>query len=82
MRRRRRRAKHVLVNGGADVARQFLNAGLVDELRLHLVPVILGVGVRLFDGVHPDLRLVAREAHSHPGVTHSIYDLGRAAASE
>src|SRR5207253_3185140 len=33
-------AQDVLVNGGADIARQFLNAGLLDEVRLHLVPVI------------------------------------------
>ena len=41
----------MLVNGGANVARQFLNAGLLDEVRLHLVPVVLGGGTRLFDGV-------------------------------
>jgi dihydrofolate reductase len=34
--------------GGADVARQALVADLVDEVRLHLVPVLLGGGVRLF----------------------------------
>ncbi|MFG3582335.1 dihydrofolate reductase family protein [Micromonospora chersina] len=38
---------------GADVARQCLRAGLLDELVVHLVPVLLGGGVRLFDS--PDL---------------------------
>ena len=37
-------SKRVLVNGGADINRQFLHAGLVDEVRLHLVPVALGGG--------------------------------------
>src|SRR6185437_779461 len=56
----------VLVNGGADVARQFLNAGLLDEVRPHLVPVILGAGTRLFDGVRPSIRFVPRDAQSGP----------------
>jgi dihydrofolate reductase len=37
------------VMGGADVIQQCLNAGLVDELWLHVVPVLLGSGIRLFD---------------------------------
>lgn len=40
----------VCVMGGADVIRQYLNAGLVDELSLHVAPVLLGAGTRLFDG--------------------------------
>ena len=36
--------------GGADVLRQFLAAGLVDELTLTISPVVLGAGKRLFDG--------------------------------
>jgi len=39
----------VSVGGGADTARQYLRAGLVDELRVHVAPVILGAGERLFD---------------------------------
>ena len=35
-------SQDVLVNGGEDIARQFVNAGLLDEVRLHLVPVVLG----------------------------------------
>jgi dihydrofolate reductase len=74
-------SQDVLVNGGADMARQFLNAGLLDEVRLHLVPVILGAGTRLFDGVRPSIRFVPRDAQSGPGVTHLIYDLEHAAAT-
>ncbi|MBB4699830.1 dihydrofolate reductase family protein [Sphaerisporangium siamense] len=43
----------VYVMGGADIARQFLAAGLLDEIRVHLVPVLLGAGIPLFGGVGP-----------------------------
>ena len=47
--------KYVTIGGGADVARQVLSAGLVDELQLHLVPILLGEGIPLFDGpVEPE----------------------------
>src|ERR1700743_1033936 len=39
----------VALAGGADVAQQYLTAGLIDELRLSVVPVLLGAGSRLFD---------------------------------
>jgi len=42
--------KNVIVMGGADMLRQFLAAGLVDELTLTIAPVLLGAGKRLFDG--------------------------------
>jgi dihydrofolate reductase len=45
--------KAVQVVGGADLNRQLLAAGLVDELRIDVVPVLLGGGRRLFDGVPP-----------------------------
>jgi dihydrofolate reductase len=70
-------SQDVQINGGADVAQQFLNAGLLDEIRLHLVPIILGAGTRLFDGVRIDVRLVPREAQNQPAVTHLVYDIGR-----
>jgi dihydrofolate reductase len=43
----------VSVVGGVDVDRQLLAAGLVDELRVDVVPVLLGTGLRLFDGAPP-----------------------------
>lgn len=70
-------SQDVQINGGADVAQQFLNAGLLDEIRLHLVPTLLGAGTRLFDGVRTDVRLVPREAQNQPAVTHLVYDVGR-----
>jgi dihydrofolate reductase len=47
--------KDVSLGGGADAARQYLVAGLVDEMDISLVPTLLGDGERLFDGVGDDL---------------------------
>jgi dihydrofolate reductase len=41
--------KKVVVGGGANTAQQFLSAGFIEELQIHLVPVLLGDGIRLFD---------------------------------
>ena len=43
--------RNVIVMGGADVLRQCLDAGVVDELMLTIAPVLLGAGKRLFDGI-------------------------------
>lgn len=43
----------VTVVGGVDLNRQLLAAGLVDELRVDVMPVLLGAGLRLFDGTPP-----------------------------
>jgi dihydrofolate reductase len=45
------RDKDIRVQGGANVIQQYLNAGLVDEFIVHTAPVVLGSGIRLFDGV-------------------------------
>ena len=66
-------AQDVLVLGGGDIGRQFLNAGLLDEVHLHLVPIVMGAGTRLFDAVDPGLGLVPREVRHTPAVTHLIY---------
>ncbi|GGQ16498.1 dihydrofolate reductase family protein [Streptomyces roseolilacinus] len=67
------RGGDVRVSGGAHTARQYLNAGLVDELELHVVPLLLGGGVRLFDGVDPALRLAKDRVVDAPDVTHVRY---------
>ncbi|MET0725003.1 MAG: dihydrofolate reductase family protein [Leifsonia sp.] len=50
--------RNVAVMGGADIATQAIGSGLVDELRLHLVPVVLGSGARLFAPDGPRIELV------------------------
>ncbi|URM91613.1 dihydrofolate reductase family protein [Streptomyces sp. MRC013] len=69
--------RDVRISGGAHTVRQYLNAGLVDELELHLVPVLLGSGVRLLDGVDPALRLAKARAVDAPDVTHLRYRIVR-----
>ena len=68
--------KDVCVAGGAETARQFLEAGLLDEIRLHVAPVILGGGLRLFDGVAP-VRLEPAQTLASPGATHLRYRVVR-----
>ena len=63
----------VTIGGGADVINQYLAAGLVDELELHIVPLVLGGGARLFDGVGPDVALEQVRAVEAPGVAHLKY---------
>jgi dihydrofolate reductase len=53
--RRAAEGRDVSLGGGAEAARQYLAAGLVDEMELTLVPTLLGSGERLFDGVGDDL---------------------------
>jgi dihydrofolate reductase len=65
--------RDVFIGGGANVINQYLAAGLVDELELHVVPILLGGGARLFAGVGPDLKLEELRALEAPGVTHLKY---------
>lgn len=62
----------VLVLGGAHTVNQYLAAGLVDELRLHIAPLTLGAGTRLFEGVPP---LDLEQVRSRPATlaTHLTY---------
>jgi dihydrofolate reductase len=70
--------KDVSLGGGADVARQCLAAGLVDEVQLSVVPVLLGEGERLLDGLgDAGLRLEQLAAVDAPGVTHITYRVSR-----
>ena len=62
------------LSGGAQAAQQYLRAGLIDEMQLHLVPVLLGGGVRLFEGLGDDLpELECVRVVKAPGVTHLKY---------
>lgn len=69
--------RDVLISGGTTVARQCLEAGLVDELGLDVVPVLLGGGVRLFDGVRPSIELEQTAVVEGVGVVHLTYRVRR-----
>lgn len=62
----------VLIMGGASTLNQYLAAGLVEELRLHIAPFTMGGGTRLFDGV-PPLRLEQIASRGTSLVTHVTY---------
>lgn len=64
--------RNVAVAGGASTVNQFLAAGLIDELRVHVTPVILGAGERLFDDV-PRQRFEQVSARGTSLVTHLVY---------
>jgi dihydrofolate reductase len=69
--RRAANGKDVSLAGGANAARQYLVAGLVDEMEISLVPTLLGSGERLFDGVGDDLHgLELVRTVAAPKVTH------------
>jgi dihydrofolate reductase len=66
--------KDVQISGGADVAQQYLKAGLLEEIQLHVAPVMLGSGTRLFEGIGPeDVKLQTEEVVESPAVTHIRY---------
>jgi dihydrofolate reductase len=72
--------KDVAVGGGGSIAQQYLKAGLLDEVQLHVVPVLLGDGVRLFEnhlaGAQGELECT-RVIESPTGVTHLRYRVGK-----
>jgi dihydrofolate reductase len=68
--------KNVEIAGGASTINAYLQAGAIDELHMHISPIVLGAGERLFDGVSADLRLEPVQAISSPRVTHIKYRVG------
>jgi dihydrofolate reductase len=66
----------VAVAGGASTANQFLADGSIDQLHLHVVPIVLGSGERLFDGL-PPMELTPVDVVASPHVTHIKYRIGR-----
>jgi len=68
--RRASGGKDVALAGGAQAAQQYLHAGLVDEMQLHVAPTLLGGGERLFDRVDDLHGLVLVETVAAPNVVH------------
>jgi dihydrofolate reductase len=68
--------KNVGIWGGAKIIRQYLKAGLLDEMQIHLVPVLLGGGVRLFEDMGTQ-RIELRKTWSieTPSATHLWFDV-------
>ena len=89
--------KNVAVAGGGTLVRQILAAGLLDELELHIVPVLLGDGMRLFGAgsgagagagasleldTHEGIELTPVRVVETPEVTHIRYAVGDRAKLE
>jgi dihydrofolate reductase len=71
--------RDVGVWGGADLAMQYLDAGLLDEMELHLAPIALGGGKRLFDRKRPSpIELTCTRTISTPAATHLRFRFTRA----
>jgi dihydrofolate reductase len=68
--------QRVSIAGGASTVQQYLAAGLLDELYLHIVPIVLGAGERLLENVG-DPALEPVEVVASPAVTHVRYRIGR-----
>ena len=64
--------RDVLIAGGAEAVQQYLAAGLIEELQLHIAPILLGDGERLLENVG-DLRLEQTRVIEAPGVVHLTY---------
>jgi dihydrofolate reductase len=63
---------NIAIAGGASTVNQYLAAGLLDELRLHITPFTMGTGTRIFDGV-PPLHLEQVSSRAATRVTHVTY---------
>jgi dihydrofolate reductase len=63
--------RDISIGGGASTVQQYLGAGLVDEMQIHIVPILLGAGIRLFEGIDPGLvKLETTRVIESPAVTH------------
>ena len=65
--------RDVAIGGGAETIGQYLAAGEVDEFQLHVVPLLLGGGVRLFEGLQPATGFEIDRVVASPAVTHVRY---------
>lgn len=68
--------RNVAISGGPGTINQFLVAGLIDELRVHITPTIIGGGERLFEGV-PPMAFEQVSARGATAVTHIVYQAVR-----
>jgi dihydrofolate reductase len=69
--------KDVLVAGGAEAIQGCLATGRVEEIQIHVTPVLLGGGARLFEGFGPDLELEQMRAIESSAVTHLKYRVSK-----
>lgn len=71
--------RYATVGGGADIAQQLLEAGLVDEIQLHIAPIVLGTGLPLFTGLTNRLDLRQTRAIAGERALHVWYEVTKSA---
>jgi dihydrofolate reductase len=69
--------KNVSIGGGANTVQQFVRAGLVDEIQVHIAPLLLGDGVRLFEQLGEPIELERDRVIDSPAVTHLRFRVPR-----
>jgi dihydrofolate reductase len=68
--------RNVGIWGGANIIKQYLRAGLLDEMQIHLIPVLLGGGIRLFEDLDPEgIELRKASSIETPSATHLRYEV-------
>ncbi|MGI8877908.1 MAG: dihydrofolate reductase family protein, partial [Candidatus Limnocylindria bacterium] len=68
--------KNVGVWGGANIMREYLRAGLLDEMQIHLIPVLLGNGIRLFEDLDSEgIELRRTSSIETPSATHFRFEV-------
>jgi dihydrofolate reductase len=67
--------RDVGIGGGAQTIQQFLRAGLLDEMQVHVAPLLLGQGIRLFDDIEGPLEVADLQASGSPAVAHLRFSL-------
>jgi len=70
-------SRDVAIAGGANVVQQYLRAGILDELQVHVAPVLLGDGVSLFGDLDAPIRLEADRVLDSPQAVHIRYGVAR-----
>ena len=68
--------KNVGIWGGANIIREYLRTGLLDEMQIHLIPVLFGDGIRLFEALDPEgIELRRTSTIETPGATHFQFEV-------
>lgn len=70
--------KNVWVVGGAELAKDFINSKLADEIRMSVIPIILGEGKPFFEGIEPEKALHLKDVTAYKnGIVELVYEIKR-----
>lgn len=70
---KRRDGKDIWICGGADLAQQFMRAGLIDKYHMSVIPTLLGGGIRLFGELPEEQKLSLVRMRSTNGIAELVY---------